>query len=79
MPPTSSVIDIVDDDDDGGYNERDLPSNGLKRKLSSSEIPHGENEGNNSGENRSKQLNHLSYTSVNNLPLLRQRENKAWG
>lgn len=54
LPPTSSVIDI---DDDDGDNELDLLSNGLKRKLSSSEIPNeGENDGNNSDENRSKQL-----------------------
>lgn len=75
LPPTSSVIDIDDDDPD---NELDLPSNGLKRKLSSSEIPNeGENDGNNSDENRSKHLKDSSYTSVNNLPPKRQCENKS--
>lgn len=75
LPPTSSVIDI---DDDDGDNELDLLSNGLKRKLSSSEIPNeGENDGNNSDENRSKQLKDSSNMSVNNLPPLRQCENRS--
>ena len=62
LPPTSSVIDI---DDDDGDNELDLLSNGLKRKLSSSEISNeGEDDGNNSDKNRSKQLKDSSYMSV---------------
>ncbi|KAJ8436579.1 hypothetical protein Cgig2_031520 [Carnegiea gigantea] len=75
LPPLPYVIDI---DDDDGDNELDLLSNGLKRKLSSSEIPNeGENDGNNSDDNMSKQLKDSSYMSVNNLPPLRQFENKS--